>query len=120
MWPELATPDPNAAVAFYHKLFGWGIKPETGLDEAIYGEWQHEGRSVGGLLPQRGDMWKGIPPYWMIYVTVADCDERAAKAVELGARLHVPPHDIPNTGRFSMIMDSQGAMFSIIKLDRPM
>ena len=120
VWPELATPDPKAAVAFYHTLFGWGIKPDTGLDEAIYGEWQNNGVSTGGLLPQRGDEWKGIPSYWMIYVTVADCDERAAKAVELGAKLRVPPHDIPNTGRFSMIVDPQGATICIIKLIHPM
>ena len=120
VWPELATPDPNAAVAFYSKLFGWGMKSETGLDEAIYGEWQFGGSSMGGLLPQRGDMWKGIPSYWMLYVTVADCDERAAKAVELGAKLRVPPRDIPTTGRFSMFVDPQGATICIIKLDRPM
>jgi uncharacterized protein len=120
IWPELSTPDPIAAAAFYHTVFGWGTKPETGLDEAIYAEWQHEGKSMGGMLPQRGDEWKGIPSFWMVYVTVADCDERAAKAVELGAKLRVPPHDIPNTGRFSMIVDAQGAAISIIKLNHPM
>jgi len=72
------------------------------------------------MLPMRGDEWKGIPPHWKAYVTVEDCDERAAKAVELGAKLHVPPHDIPNTGRFSLFADPQGAMISIIKLTHPM
>ena len=120
IWPELATPDPGAAAAFYGKLFGWGTKAEGGLEAAMYAEWQHEGTSTGGMLPQRGDEWKGIPSYWMVYVTVADCDERAAKAVELGAKLRVPPHDIPNTGRFSMLVDPQGATICIIKLTHPM
>jgi predicted enzyme related to lactoylglutathione lyase len=120
VWPELSTPDPTAAAAFYHTLFGWGTKPESGLDTAMYTEWQQAGKSIGGMLAQRGDEWKGIPPYWLVYVTVADCDERAAKAVALGGKLRVPPHDIPDTGRFSMIVDPQGATISIIKLTRPM
>ncbi len=120
VWPELATPDPVAAAAFYGKLFGWGTKPESGLEEAMYAEWQHGGTSTGGMLPQRGDEWKGVPSYWLAYITVADCDERAAKAVALGAKLRVPPHDIPNTGRFSMIVDPQGATICIIQLTHPM
>jgi hypothetical protein len=117
IWPELGTPDPAAAAAFYGSLFGWGTKPEGGFDEAIYAEWQHEGKSIGGMLPMRGDEWKGVPPHWGVYVTVSDCDERAAKATALGAKMCVPPRDIPNTGRFCLFADPQGAMISIIKLN---
>jgi uncharacterized protein len=115
-WPELSTTDPARAIAFYGSLLGWKTKPETGLESAPYVEWVNHGESIGGLLPMRGDMWAGVPPHWMIYVTVADCDERAAHAASLGAKIQVPPRDIPNTGRFSMIADRQGAMFSIIQL----
>jgi len=116
VWPEIATPDPEGAVKFYGSLLGWKTKPETGLDTAQYAEWVNYGQSIGGILPMRGDMWAGVPPHWMIYITVADCDERASHAASLGAKIHVPPRDIPNTGRFSMIQDPQGAMFSIIHL----
>ena len=116
VWPELGTPDPTAAVAFYGALLGWGTKPDSGFDSAMYIEWQHGGRSIGGLLPMKGDEWKGVPPHWGVYVTVSDCDERAAKATSLGAKLCVPPRDIPNTGRFSLFSDPQGAMISIIHL----
>ena len=80
MWPELACADPERAAAFYTRLFGWKIKPETGIAEAQYAEWQHGGTSMGGMLPMKGDQWKGVPPHWSMYVTVADCDERAARA----------------------------------------
>jgi hypothetical protein len=52
----------------------------------------------------------------MIYISVADCDERAAKAKQLGAAICVPPTDIPNVGRFSVITDAQGAVFSLVQL----
>jgi predicted enzyme related to lactoylglutathione lyase len=116
VWPELVTRDTVGAAAFYHGLFGWGTKPESGLDAVPYVEWQHGGQSTGGMLAMTDEKWKGIPPYWGLYITVADCDERTAKAVELGSKVYVPPTDIPNVGRFSAIGDPQGAMFQIIKM----
>ena len=115
-WPELATTDPEGAAAFYAGLFGWKIKPETGLNEAQYGEWSNGGPSMGGLLPMKGDQWKGVPPHWSMYVTVANCDERASRAGQLGGKVYMPPTDIPNAGRFSVIADPQGATFNIIHL----
>ncbi len=120
MWPELATSDPAAAAAFYTGVFPWKTKPESDYDTAEYFEWVNHGASMGGMMPMRGDMWKGIPPHWMIYITVANCDERAAHAASLGGKLLVPPRDIPNTGRFSVIDDGNGAVFSIIQLTRHM
>ena len=116
VWPELATSDPAGAAAFYTRLFGWKTKPETVGAEAPYTEWLNEGASIGGLMPMHGEEWRGVPPHWMIYITVADCDERAARAGQLGAKVCVPPTDIPNVGRFSVIADPQGAVFSLIQM----
>ena len=68
------------------------------------------------MMPMRGEEWKGVPPHWMIYVSVADCDERAARIKQLGGNVCVPPTDIPNVGRFSVVNDPQGATFSIIQM----
>jgi predicted enzyme related to lactoylglutathione lyase len=64
----------------------------------------------------RGPEWAGVPPHWMIYVTVADCDERTTKAQQLGGKTCVPPTDIPNVGRFSVISDPQGSVFSLVQM----
>ena len=116
VWPELSTPDPSGAVAFYSGLFGWATKPASDFDAAQYIEWQNGGQSIGGLLPMRGDKWQGVPPNWGVYVTVANCDERVSKGQSLGAKVCVPPTDIPNTGRFSLLFDPQGAAISIIQM----
>jgi hypothetical protein len=115
-WPELTTTDPVGAVAFYTRLLGWTTKPESGVETAPYIEFVNGGIHFGGLMPMRGEEWKGISPHWMVYVSVADCDERSAKAKELGANVCVPPTDIPGVGRFSVITDTQGAVFSLIQL----
>jgi uncharacterized protein len=60
-----------------------------------------------------------IPPHWLVYFAVDDADGKASKAKELGATIISPPADIPDTGRFAIIQDPQGAVFGIIKLAQP-
>lgn len=115
-WAELMTPDPAGAAVFYSALFGWKTKPESGYDQTDYIEWVNGDRHAGGLFPLRGDTWKGVPPHWMLYVSVADCDERSEKAKQLGAAVRVQPTDIPKVGRFSLISDPQGAYVYLIHL----
>jgi predicted enzyme related to lactoylglutathione lyase len=57
-----------------------------------------------------------MPPTWVNYVQVHSCDETAAKATSLGGKVCMPPTDIPNTSRFAMLQDPQGAMLSVIAL----
>jgi len=47
---------------------------------------------------------------------VTDTDGITKKAKSSGARIHVEPTDIPEVGRFSVMSDPQGAIFSVIKL----
>jgi uncharacterized protein len=57
-----------------------------------------------------------MPRHWVNYVQVQNCDEAAAKMTSLGGKVCMPPTDIPNTGRFAMLQDPQGAMISVIGL----
>jgi predicted enzyme related to lactoylglutathione lyase len=54
-----------------------------------------------------------VPPNWLVYFAVADCDAAVARVAELGGSVHVPPTDIP-PGRFSVLSDPHGAMFAVI------
>lgn len=68
---------------------------------------------VGGIMPLPPEA-EAVPPHWGVYVTVDDVDATAAKAEELGGKIHVPPTDIPNVGRFCVIQDPQGSVISAI------
>jgi hypothetical protein len=57
-----------------------------------------------------------VPPHWLVYFAVADCDASTERAHELGATVKVPPSDIPGVGRFSMLADPQGAGFAVLRL----
>jgi predicted enzyme related to lactoylglutathione lyase len=116
VWPELKTPNAEAAARFYAGIFGWKTQPETGIADAQYTEWINGEQHIGGMLPMKGDEWTGVPPHWSAYVTVSDCDERTKHAAELGAKVCVPPMDIPNVGRFSVIFDPQGASICLFQM----
>jgi predicted enzyme related to lactoylglutathione lyase len=51
---------------------------------------------------------------------VTNVDTIALKAASLGAQTLVPPTDIPDTGRFAVFADPQGATFAIVTFTKPM
>lgn len=113
-WNELATTNPEAARKFYTALFDW--KPqEQDLGPMKYTTFLNGDRPNGGMLEMTAE-WTGTPPHWMPYIAVRDCDRTVAKAQELGGTVCVPPEDIPNIGRFAVLQDPQGAVFSVIRL----
>jgi len=73
---------------------------------------------AAGML-QMAEGWGNIPPHWMVYVEVEDCDAVAKRAESLGGQVQVPPTDIPSVGRFSIISDPSGATFSVIRPIHP-
>ncbi len=113
-WSELTTRDPKAAEAFYTKLFGWTSKDSSGDAGGMqYTEFNNQGQPGVGMLAMPAEMPAHVPSYWMPYFQVADCDASTAKATGLGAKVMVPPKDIPKTGRFAILGDPQGAMFAL-------
>ncbi len=114
-WGELWTNDIAGATAFYTQLFNWGASGGSDGAPSDYTEWQTGGQSIGGMLAIQAEMGP-IPPNWLPYFMVDDCDATAAKASAAGGKIAMPPMDIPNVGRFTVIHDPQGAVFAVIKL----
>jgi hypothetical protein len=117
-WDELWTTDRKKATEFYTGLFGWTAKESEAGAPGGYTEWMNAGQPIGGMMEITPEMGP-VPPNWLPYFTVEDCDASANKAKQLGGKLQVPPMDIENVGRFSVVQDPQGAMFAIIKLTMP-
>lgn len=111
-WCELMTTDVEKAKAFYTRLFGWGTEdmPMPGMSYTVV---KAGGKGIGGIMAMPKDA-QGMPPMWGAYVTVDDVDATARTAGQLGAKLLVPPRDIPGVGRFCVIQDPQGAVISAI------
>ena len=114
-WNELGTNDTKRAGEFYSNLFGWGRDEMTG-GPIEYTMFKNGDRSAGGMYKITPEMGP-IPPHWLVYFAVDDCDAKVQKATELGANVMKPADDIPEIGRFAILTDPQGAAFALIKLD---
>jgi predicted enzyme related to lactoylglutathione lyase len=114
-WSELITTDLDQSKTFYKAVFGWDAEdqgPPGG--PPAYTEWKVGGKSVGGMMLKQGDMPAEMPPNWGVYFAVADANASVAKAQELGASLFMGPTDI-EPGRFAVLADNVGAVFSILQ-----
>jgi uncharacterized protein len=109
-WSELITPDVPKAAAFYKQVFGWDSDTNG---EPPYTEFKLDGNSIAGAM---NPPMPGIPTFWGIYFATDDTDATAAKATALGGSVMQPPMDI-EPGRFAVLVDPQGAVFSVIKMN---
>ena len=107
------TTDVAAAKVFYTKLFGWDSEAMS-MPGMTYTVVKAGGKGIGGIMAMPKDAPKGMPPMWGAYVTVDDVDQTAKTAEKLGAKILMPPTDIPTVGRFCVIQDPQGAVISAI------
>jgi predicted enzyme related to lactoylglutathione lyase len=123
-WFELVTPDPSRAIRFYEGLFGWRF-----TDEGSYTVLTNKSEPVGGVVELQGD-WEDhaflaaigqapgekwdVPPHWMTFFLVDDCDTVSRNAEALGARMSGRPDTLHTFGEFAVIRDPQGAYFSVL------
>lgn len=117
-WAELVTADTDVAGKFYTQLFDWDAETED-MGGTTYTSFMSGGQPAGGMM-QMPEELGDIPPHWMVYFAVVDCDRSVDQAAGLGGRIQVPPTNIEGVGRFAVVQDPQGAVFSVIKLTTPM
>jgi predicted enzyme related to lactoylglutathione lyase len=112
---ELTVRDVDTAKAFYGAVFGWEGDTHP-FGPTTYTDWHNPGGPrVAGMIRMTEQWPAEVAPHWMCYFAVADCDAAAARAVELGGTAPVPPTDLPQ-GRFAVLNDPQGGLFSVIRL----
>ncbi len=105
-WNELASPDPGRARDFYGELLGWEVEPE----ETGYGVIRRDGAVNGGIRPQQD----GEPAHWLVYFTVASCDDAVAAVRAGGGSVIAGPLDTA-MGRVAAVRDPQGAPFAVFE-----
>lgn len=118
VWHELMTTDPDAAIRFYGQVVGWTTEPFPGMPE--YRLWTHGGKQYGSVMRQsEEDRRRGLAPHWLMYVAVPDTDATIRQAEGLGARVRVPANSVPGVGRYAILADPQGIVFSLYTPETP-
>jgi predicted enzyme related to lactoylglutathione lyase len=115
VWYELMTTDMESAKAFYAQVVGWGTQ-DVSTPGIPYTLFTIGGVTVGGLTNLPEDERKmGGKPSWIGHVGVDDVDAITDRVKHLGGTVQVPPQDIANISRFSIVADPQMATLAVFK-----
>jgi predicted enzyme related to lactoylglutathione lyase len=114
-WRELMTPEPEKSERFYGELFGWSITtvPFGSMQYRLINAGE---KQIAGIMEFKKP---GIPPHWVSYVTVGDVDAAANAAKANGGTIANAPMDIPDVGRFAVLLDPFGAVSVAFKSAHP-
>jgi predicted enzyme related to lactoylglutathione lyase len=108
-WVDLATPDVDAAEAFYGELFGWTtFSPGTVEQTGGYKFFLSGGRKVAGVSPL---MTEGQPVVWSTYFATDDVDALAGRVRDFGGISMFDPMDVMDAGRMGFFAHDAGGAF---------
>lgn len=116
VWFELSTSDPAAAKQFYSSLLGWQPMDMPMGPDMTYTMLRLNGRDTAGAYQMKDeDCQLGIPPNWLVYISVPSADAAIAGALEHGGSAMSPAIDIPHVGRMAVLQDPVGAVFAVFE-----
>jgi predicted enzyme related to lactoylglutathione lyase len=58
---------------------------------------------------------EGIPPQWLMYITVASLDASLARCRALGGEIVRPTRGLGGQGRFAIVRDPAGAVCALFE-----
>jgi len=115
-WADLNTPNVSRASEFYTKLFGWTLEKGEN-DPSGYLHIKNGDEYIGGV-PSSEQLPPNTPPHWLLYFETSNCDASVEKAQRNGAKVFFGPVSMEGVGRFALLMDPQGAVFSLFQSAR--
>ncbi len=115
-WNELMSRDPQASRDFLAALFGYEWEAMPPMEGMVYHVAKLGDRGVAGVGSMPEQIPPEVPSFWQAYFAVEDTDDAVARAVASGATMMAEPFDSP-FGRMAVLSDSEGASFSVIKLN---
>ena len=114
-WYELLTTDMEAAKAFYANVVGWGTQDASAPGNA-YTFFTINKAPVSGMMNLPDEVKKrGGSQCWIGYVGVTDVDAAVARVRQLGGSVYLPPTDIPEVSRVSVVTDPQMTTIALVK-----
>jgi uncharacterized protein len=115
VWYELMTTDMEGAATFYSSVVGWQTADRS-QPCAPYALFTVGGISVCGLMDISAEARRiGARPSWIGYIGTDDVGASADRIERRGGTVLVPPTEISNVSRFSVVADPQGAPVGLLE-----
>jgi predicted enzyme related to lactoylglutathione lyase len=113
-WYELVTRDMDQAVDFYKQVVGWDIR-DSGMPGIRYMIFGKDGKDVGGIMTWAAAGAPGMPPEWMGHIHTAKLDGELKAVAANGGTVIKPAQDIPDIGRFAVVLDPQKVKYVLFE-----
>lgn len=110
IWVELYTSDPDAATAFYSRVFGWTVV-ESGPEFGGYRTFEHDGGRVAGCM--RNDGITGGTDQWCVYLESDDVEATVRMAEANGGSIEIEPTQVGDLGHMAFVRDPAGELVGI-------
>jgi len=105
---EIGCRDRAKTVSFYRELLGWKIQ-EDGPAAMV------NTQSPNGIPGHINALGHEPHNYVLVYAQVDDLDATVKDAERLGAKMMIPPTEVPGMGHFAWIRDPEGTLFGLWK-----
>ncbi|MFF4604718.1 VOC family protein [Streptomyces sp. NPDC001339] len=109
-WVELATEDIEAAAVYYREVFGWRAETDPRTEAGGYTVLYLGAAPVAAVTPP---YVPGQPAAWTVSFATRDADALAAAVTAAGGRELTAPREVFGLGRFAVLADPEGAVFSV-------
>jgi predicted enzyme related to lactoylglutathione lyase len=114
-WVDLTVADADSVRDFYQQVTGWTPSSVNMGDYSDYCMTPPGGaQPVSGICHARGGN-AGLPPVWLIYITVADLDGSVSRCLSLGGKVRKSTESMGSHGRFCILEDPAGAVFGLFE-----
>jgi predicted enzyme related to lactoylglutathione lyase len=115
-WNENINDDPAAARTFYQQVFGYDYEkfPQWPVDYDLF----KVNDTVRGGIGQKPLEGRAVTPNsWNTYFSVTDTDQAVAEVTAGGGIVMIPPRNTA-VGRLAVMVDPEGAPFSVISVPK--
>jgi predicted enzyme related to lactoylglutathione lyase len=114
-WTDLTVDDAETVRDFYAAVAGWTFADVDMGEYADFNMLGGDGTPVAGICHARGGN-AGLPPVWMVYITVHDLDESLSACRARGGTVIGEPRAVGDAGRFAIIRDPAGAVAALYEV----
>ena len=117
---EIQAENPERAIEFYTKVFGWNIQRWSGAEYWLIMTGPPEERGIdGGLLRRHGPTptdGQSVNAY-VCTVVVPNLDEYQAKVTANKGVIALPKMAVPTVGWLAYFKDTEGNIFGLMQMD---
>ena len=111
---EIPADDPERAVDFYKKVFGWKIDKWGGpVNYWLVTTGEEKEPGINGAITEKSEN----VPATTNTISVPSFDEAVKKIAEAGGKVLMPKMAVPGVGYMTYCKDTEGNVFGIMQMD---